>query len=140
MTSCFYLSLAGCFSMDAIAESLFGIQIDSQDDYENEFVQNGRKAFEEFNFKNPLFFFPCTNILQYYCFFFIFAWYADKSDFSLCLVFAPFLAKIARRLGFDFGIVSQDSINFFNKKVKEILQLRKHANEVISVLSNYIIL
>jgi len=42
----------GCFTMDVVAETLFGIKVNSQDDYKNEFVQKAKKAFEEFSFGN----------------------------------------------------------------------------------------
>ncbi|CAL1287237.1 unnamed protein product [Larinioides sclopetarius] len=45
-----YDSLFGAFTMDVIANSAFGTQIDSHNDPNNEFVRRVRRVFEGFNF------------------------------------------------------------------------------------------
>ncbi|GBM56192.1 hypothetical protein AVEN_15681-1 [Araneus ventricosus] len=46
--------LFGAFTMDVIANSAFGTQIDSQNDPNNEFVTRVRRVFEGFNFTTML--------------------------------------------------------------------------------------
>jgi len=90
----------GCFTMDVVAETLFGIKVNSQNDYKNEFVLKAKKAFEEFNVLNPA---------------------------LLVNFFLPSLNGIVKKMG--LGTLSQDSINFFAGKVQSILKMRKGMKE-----------
>jgi cytochrome P450 family 3 subfamily A len=92
--------IVGCFTMDVVAETLFGIQVNSQDNYNNEFVMQARKAFEEMTFGNPA---------------------------LIVTFFAPFLKNLLEFFG--FGALKQDTISFFYNKVESILKMRKNMNE-----------
>ena len=51
--------MAGAFTMDTIASTGFGIQLDSQTDKDNEFIKMGKKGFD-FSFKSPAFIIAST--------------------------------------------------------------------------------
>lgn len=93
-----FRELSGAFTMDVIASTAFGLQIDSHNDPKNQFVKMAKKAFD-FNF---------TKLS------------------TLLFFFFPFLIKPLGRIGLP--IFPKDVVDFFSAAVNRAMSERKDAN------------
>lgn len=94
-----FRQLCGAFTMDVIASTAFGVEVDSLNDVNNVFVKMAKKAFD-FSFSNVT---------------------------TLILFFAPFLVKPLSKVG--ISIFPRDATEFFGKVVDKAMADRKKGNE-----------
>ena len=87
--------VSGTFTMDVIASTAFGLDLNTKDDRNNEFVQHATKAFN-ISLMNPQ---------------------------VLVAVFAPFLAPLLKP--FKYGFIDKKSKVFFKEITNQILESRK---------------
>ncbi|VDI83243.1 Hypothetical predicted protein [Mytilus galloprovincialis] len=88
----------GSFSMDVIASTAFGIDVDAQNDPDNAFIKNAKKAFSS-GFKNPM---------------------------VLLIIFFPFTRRLLPYL--KISTMSKDMANFFNSAVNTVIEERRSDN------------
>jgi cytochrome P450 family 3 subfamily A len=91
-----FRELCGAFTMDVIASTAFGLQIDSHNDPNNQFVKMGKKTFM-FSFTSPA---------------------------MIIFFFFPFLLKPLGKIGFT--IFPADARNFFVSVIQKAMEDRKH--------------
>ncbi|XP_046366839.2 cytochrome P450 3A29-like [Haliotis rufescens] len=87
----------GAFSMDAIGNTGFGIEIDSQNDFDNNFVRETKKVFDNAFFGNP---------------------------FVFLIMLFPELRALAKWLG--LGAFPRSTKRFFTQAVTEMIKQRKN--------------